>query len=69
MSIDSDVSLDAFGFLHKNLDEQIERATTNVISGRATPEEYHRLCGVVQGLNYAKELLKDLAKKLENSDD
>ena len=67
MSIDSDVS--AFEFLNKNFDEQIERATTNVISGRATPEEYHRLCGVVQGLNYAKELLKDLAKQLETSND
>lgn len=67
MSIDSDVS--AFEFLNKNFDEQIERATTNVISGRATVEEYHRLCGVVQGLNYAKELLKDLAKQLETSND
>lgn len=59
----------AFEYLHKHLDEQIERATTNVISGRATPEEYHRLCGVVQGLNYAKELLKDLAKQLEEVND
>lgn len=67
MSINSDVS--AFEFLNKNFDEQIERATTNVISGRATVEEYHRLCGVVQGLNYAKELLKDLAKRMEKDDE
>ena len=61
--------ISAFEYLHKHLDEQRELASNNVISGRATPEEYHRLCGVIQGLNYAKELLKDLAKQLENADD
>lgn len=59
----------AFDYLLRHLDEQRERATGSIVSGRATPDEYHRLCGVIQGLNYAKDLIKDLAKRRENDDE
>jgi hypothetical protein len=31
--------------------------------------EYHRLCGVIQGLTFAKEIITGLAKRLETDDD
>jgi hypothetical protein len=32
-------------------------------------EEYRRLCGVVQGLSLANDIIKDLAKRLEQDAD
>lgn len=32
-------------------------------------EEYRRLCGVIQGLTLAKDIIKDLAKRLEQDAD
>lgn len=31
--------------------------------------EYHKICGVIQGLDYAKTTLLDLAKRMENEDE
>jgi len=31
--------------------------------------EYRHVCGVIRGLTHAEQLVKDLAKKLEYSDD
>ena len=31
--------------------------------------EYQRLCGTIQGLVFARELINDLAKRLETNDD
>jgi hypothetical protein len=31
-------------------------------------EEYKRLCGVLQGIEFAKQTIKDIAKKLEIED-
>jgi hypothetical protein len=31
--------------------------------------EYHKLCGVIQGLDYAKQTIIDLAKRLEQDDE
>ena len=31
--------------------------------------EYHKLCGVIQGLDFAKETIADLAKRLEQDND
>jgi hypothetical protein len=31
--------------------------------------DYKKLCGTIQGLVYAKEVITDLAKRLENDDD
>jgi hypothetical protein len=32
-------------------------------------EEYRRVCGVVQGLTYAENIIEDLVQKMEKSDD
>lgn len=34
-----------------------------------TLEEYRRVCGVVQGLNYAENIIEDLVQKMEKSDE
>jgi hypothetical protein len=31
--------------------------------------DYHRICGVIHGLDYAKDILLDLAKRLEEEDE
>jgi hypothetical protein len=31
--------------------------------------EYQKLCGVIQGLDYAKQIISDLANRLENNED
>lgn len=41
-----------------------------VAAGRCeTIEEYRRVCGVVQGLNFAENIVSDLVQKMEKSDD
>ena len=41
-----------------------------VAAGRADQiEEYRRVCGVIQGLNYAENIIEDLVQKMEKSDD
>ncbi len=41
-----------------------------VAAGRCdTIEEYRRVCGVVQGLNFAENIIDDLVRKMEKSDD
>ena len=32
-------------------------------------EEYRRICGVIQGLNFAENIIEDLVQKMEKSDD
>lgn len=32
-------------------------------------DEYQKLCGVIQGLGFAKEILLDLAQRMENDAD
>ena len=59
----------AFSLMHRYLDEQRTIASENILSGRATPEEYHRLCGVIQGIDFAKVIMKDLATRMENDVD
>lgn len=59
----------AVDFMLKQLSEQRMTAANNVLSGRATQDEYHRLCGVIQGLDYAKELIETAIKMAAQEDD
>ena len=52
-------------YLIRKLEEQRDTVKSEVIRQALTQEEYARLRGVVQGLDFAKELIKDLAKQLE----
>lgn len=52
------------------INDEISSVTSYLASNHASGiEEYRRLCGVVQGLNLAKDIVKDLAKRLEQDAD
>lgn len=56
-------------YLIKKLKEQRETVVDEVIRKTLSQEEYSRLRGVTQGLDFAVELIKDLAKTVEESDE
>jgi len=56
------------------LKSKIEDERSNVVSFLSQGtlkdiEEYRRLCGVIQGLDAAKVLINDLAKRMETDDE
>jgi hypothetical protein len=57
----------SFNFLIKAIEEQQELTSHAILSGNMNESEYKRLCGVIQGLNFTKYLIKDLASKLEET--
>jgi hypothetical protein len=56
-------------YLTKKLKEQRGLVVEEVIRQTLSQEEYNRLRGVTQGLDYAIELIRDLAKQIEESDE
>lgn len=59
---------DASEYLIKKLSEQRDVIKDEVIRQTLSQEEYSRLRGVAQGLDYAMQLISDLAKKVEEDD-
>ena len=59
---------DASEYLIKKLNEQRDVIKDEVIRQTLSQEEYSRLRGVTQGLDYAMQLISDLAKKVEEDD-
>ena len=59
---------DAAEYLTKKLREQREIIKDEVIRQALPQEEYSRLRGVTQGLDFAVQLILDLAKKVEEDD-
>jgi hypothetical protein len=59
---------DASEYLIKKLNEQRDLIKDEVIRQTLSQEEYSRLRGVTQGLDYAMQLISDLAKKVEEDD-
>jgi len=59
---------DAAEYLTKKLKEQREIIKDEVIRLALPQEEYSRLRGVTQGLDFAVQLILDLAKKVEEYD-
>lgn len=55
--------------LFARLDDQRKVVVDSIVTGRLAQDEYHRLCGVIQGIDYAKQLIDDLAKRLEKEDE
>lgn len=55
-------------YLLRKLNEQRETIVEEVVRLPLSQEEYARLRGVVQGLDFAAQLINDLAIKLENDD-
>jgi len=62
--------MDAFEVITFQINEQIQNVNEAITSGRPdTFDEYKRLCGEVRGLLFARDIVKDLKNKMENSDD
>jgi hypothetical protein len=59
---------DAAEYLTKKLNEQREIVKDEVVRQTLSQEEYSRLRGVIQGLDYATQLIRDLAKQVEEDD-
>jgi hypothetical protein len=57
-------------YLLKEIDKLREDQSIFLNGGGAKDfAEYRHICGVIRGLAHADQLVKDLAKKLEYSDD
>ena len=60
----------ALTYLLKEVDKLLEDQSVFLNGGGAKDfAEYRHVCGVIRGLTHAEQLVKDLAKKLEYSDD
>ena len=60
----------ALAHITKEIQKLKQEREAYVAAGRCdTIEEYRRVCGVVQGLNYAENIIEDLVRKMEKSDD
>jgi len=57
-------------YIAKEIQKLKQEREAYVAAGRCdTLEEYRRVCGVVQGLNYAENIIQDLVQKMEKSDE
>jgi len=57
-------------YIIKEINKLKQEREAYVAAGRCESlEEYRRVCGVVQGLNYAENIIQDLVQKMEKSDD
>ena len=59
----------ALEYLTAKLDEERTLIVEALIQGKLDESEYKRLCGALQGLELAKNHIKDLAKRLERDDE
>ena len=59
---------DAAEYLIQKLNEQRDIVKDEVIRQTLSQEEYSRLRGVIQGLDFAAQLIRDLAKRVEDND-
>lgn len=60
----------ALTYLLKEIDKLREDQAVFLNGGGAKDfAEYRHVCGVIRGLTHADQLVKDLAKKMEYSDD
>ena len=59
----------AIQYLDSKLQEERTLIIEALIQGKLDEGEYKRLCGALQGLDLAKNHIKDLAKRLERNDE
>jgi len=59
----------ALEYLDSKLGEERTLIGETLIQGKLNEGEYKRLCGALQGLELAKNHIKDLAKRLERDDE
>ena len=59
----------ALEYLDSKLQEERMLIVEALIQGKLDEGEYKRLCGALQGLDLARNHIKDLAKRLERDDE
>lgn len=60
----------SFEYLNSKLDERRIEIEQHLGRGAAkTYDEYQKLCGFIQGLEFAKQLISDLAERMEKDDE
>ena len=60
----------SFEYLNEKLNERCVEIGQHLGGGAAkTYDEYKKLCGFIQGLEYAKQLISDLAERMEKGND
>ena len=59
----------ALEYLTAKLDDERTLIVEALIQGKLDEGEYKRLCGALQGLDLAKNHIKDLARRLERDDE
>ena len=64
MSYDSGIR-----YLNSKLEEYRASIINSITQGTLSEGEYRRLCGVLQGLDFAVNLNNDLAKRMETDDE
>lgn len=58
------------GYLTKEIDKLRDENAMFLAAGRAINfDEYRHVCGIIRGLTFAETLIKDLAQRMELSDD
>ena len=59
----------ALEYLDSKLREERTLIVETLVQGKLDEGEYKRLCGALQGLDLAKNHIKDLAQRLERDDE
>ena len=59
----------ALEYLTSKFEEERTLIVATLVQGKLDEGEYKRLCGALQGLELAKNHIKDLAKRLEREDE
>ena len=55
----------ALEYLESKLKEERTLIVESIIQGNMNEGEYRRLCGALQGLDLARNYIKDLAKRMD----
>jgi hypothetical protein len=55
----------ALEYLDSKLQDERTLIVESIIQGNMNEGEYRRLCGALQGLDLARNYIKDLAKRME----
>jgi len=56
-------------FLNKKLQQQRERIIGHILKGVSFEQEYYRSLGLIQGFDYAIELIKQTARRVANDEE
>jgi hypothetical protein len=61
--------LDALNFQRRQLDEQIESHTQNLVRGTPSRDEDQRVRGIIRGLQVALQVIEDVEDRLRKANE